>query len=615
MAMYNTPSWLSTKGYSAEESPYRGEDNFSSNALHRFLSLSPDAVNTDLSSIRTVSSVPSQIIPVESPASIRYAERVDEHQASVYAMCTYWYSACSIFSTVTNNIAGNALRDGIEWHPLFESKCPRCGTSYPATVTYCTVCTYEGEFLVPDESQKDLFINYEGGSMLDKVNRHGWDLMDLAHWFAIASLVYNQPICLAKSAYIVDQYENLPKEGGQVIQEFVPISPIHARMLYDEVGAPGNGTMFRISDRKHKYHITDEHVAETGRTKEGFKLYPAKWEIAFDEGNAGDGVLYTEKEIYHRTFGLTSLNYGTPIATLVSTDIRAWIAYEKRIEMYLSRGHPPGFVVINGIDPDAFQSLRKDIALTMREDPYNIPIISTPPIQDKLTNIKWLPVMSEPSENMIELKQELLERIVSAFGSSILMYNDTEAMKGTAGPEAQMSITDRTLTNMRRHLNKFFAWILTKFPQITDWGLRVVQPSDNAARDKLEEENRQLVNAQLYKALGFQVKSQKDGQIEISETPAEFDPLTRLLDPAMTDPTTMERIDGIEGAPKKDVYGQVARESDADRVTKTMKKYPSKTPPPDDPLDFSFKSGEVEITPEEFGRIVASAIKSGVRFK
>lgn len=283
--------------------------------------------------------------------------------------------------------------------------------------------------------------------------------------------------------------------------------------------------------------------------------------------------------------------------------------------MYLSRGHPPGFVVINGIDPDAFQSLRKDIALTMREDPYNIPIISTPPIQDKVTNIKWLPVMSEPSENMISLKQELLERIVSAFGSSILMYNDTEAMKGTAGPEAQMSLTDRTLTNMRRHINKFFKWILSKFPAITDWGLRVVEPSDNAARDRLEEENRQLVNAQLYKALGFQIKSQKDGQIEISETPAEFDPLTRLLDPAMTDPTTMERIDGIEGSPKKEIYGDIAHEDDAERVTKGAKKYPSKTPPPEDSLDFTFKSGEITVSPEELGRVIAAAMKSGVRFK
>lgn len=614
MAMYDSPLWLSQKGYSAEESPYRGDD-FSANALRNFLSVSHMATNTDLSTVRTVSSVPSRIIAVDSPESIRYAERVDEHQASVYAMCTYWYTSCSILSTVINNIASNSLRDGIEWHPLFESKCPQCGTPYPATVTYCTVCKFEGEFIVPDESQKSLFVNYEGTSMLDKVNKHGWDLMDLAHWFSVSSLVYNQPICLAKSVYIVDEYENLPEEGGQVLQEFVPISPIHARMHYDERGAPGNGTMFRLSDRKHKYHITDKGIAETGRTKEGYKLYPARWEIAFDEGNAGDGVLYTDKEIYHKTFGLTSLNYGTPIATLISTDIRAWIAYEKRIEMYLSRGHPPGFLIINGIDPDAFQSLRKDVALTMREDPYNIPIISTPPIQDKVTNIKWLPVMSEPSENMISLKQELLERIVSAFGSSILMYNDTEAMKGTAGPEAQMSITDRTLTNMRRHLNKFFSWILSKFPMITDWGLRVVEPSDNAARDRLEEENRQLVNAQLYKALGFQVKSQKDGQIEISETPAEFDPLTRLLDPAMTDPTTMERIDGIEGSPKKDVYGEIATEADAERVTRTAKKYPSKTSPPEDSLDFTFKSGEIEVTPEQLGRIVAAVMQSGVRLR
>lgn len=613
MATYDTSFWLSLKGYSTEESPYRDvDDNISSNALRNFLTLGHTATNTNVNSIRTVSALPSSIISVESPESIRYAERVDEHQASVYAMCTYWYSSCSILSTVTNNIVSNALRDGIEWHPLFESKCPNCKTPYPATVSYCSVCEFEGKFLTPDESQKGLFINYEGGSMLDKVNKHGWDLMDLAHWFALTSLVYNQPICLAKSAYLVDEYENVHEEQ---IQEFVPVSPIHARMHYDERGAPGNGTMFRISDRRRKYHITDKDVAETGRTKEGYRLYPARWEIAFDEGNAGDGVLYTDKEIYHKTFGLTSINYGTPIATLLATDIRAWIAYEKRIEMYLSRGHPPGFLIINGIDPDAFQSLRKDVSLTMRDDPYNIPIISTPPIQDKVTNIKWLPVMSEPSENMISLKQELLERIVSAFGSSILMYNDTEAMKGTAGPEAQMSITDRTLTTMRRHINKFFSWIISKFPTITDWGLRVVEPSDNAARDKLEEENRQLVNAQLYKALGFQIKSQKDGQIEISETPAEFDPLTRLLDPAMTDPTTMERIDGIEGSPDKDVYGEVATEADAERVTRSAEKYPSKTPLPEDSLDFAFKSDGVVISAEEFGRAFAAAVRSGVRFK
>lgn len=535
---------------------------------------------------RTVGGLKSQLISIDSPETLTYKKGDDTYFSSIYNLATYYFTNCSIFSSTVIRLKDEALRSGIEWSPKFETKCPVCDEEFSTAVTKCVVCGFEGSFVKPVLSQRKLFTNWQGGSMIDKSNRYGWDLYDLCNWFIVSSLVYNQPICLCKSIYVANQYEDITAE---IPQEFVPIPSTNARMIYDNKGNPGNGTGFRVTNRINKIDMYNGDVVKSGRTTEGFHVYPARWEIMKDSGNTGNGTLYSDKEIYHKTFGLTSINYGMPRSMLIATDIKAWIAFETRIEKYLSTGHPQGVFVINGITPNAFQTLRKDIEIQMKSDPYAIPMMGIPPIQDKVNNAKWIPFMDEPTKGLIELKQELLERIVSAFGSSQLMTNDTDAMKGATNDELQFSVIDRTLESIRSHVNGFLAWMLTKYPEITDWNLRVIEPSDDQRRGELDEENRRLINAQLYKNLGFEVVSQNDGYIEISKTPATYDPISRMLGPALTDETGTEDVKGEDDLP-------------------------SKTDAPEDLLDLSMKDGE-GVDAELFGRAFAEAMRSGVKFK
>jgi hypothetical protein len=64
--------------------------------------------------------------------------------------------------------------------------------------------------------------------------------------FLIIGLTYNQPVILCKSTYLVDQHKSVIEEFPQ---EFVPISPAKAKMIYDETGSPGNDTAFCLEDR------------------------------------------------------------------------------------------------------------------------------------------------------------------------------------------------------------------------------------------------------------------------------------------------------------------------------------------------------------------------------
>lgn len=165
----------------------------------------------------------------------------------------------------------------------------------------------------------------------------------------------------------------------------------------------------------------------------------------------------------------------------------------------------------------------------MREDPYTIPVIGIPPASDKATSTKWHPFAADPTEAMIQVKQELMQRISAVFGMSGLFLGDTEAMRGNGNESHQVAILDRNLVIIRGFVNKFLNWIVHKYKGITDWELKVVEPPDNQSIDEAEKFNKELINAKLAKDLGFEIISQNDGKIEISATPMNYDPLGSLF--------------------------------------------------------------------------------------
>ena len=472
----------------------------------------------------------TDILEPAAPKSMDYRNRKSTFYVDQYARASYYFNHCSIFATTVLRTTQEALRNGIEWKAKFQCKCPRCSTQFPRTTRKCKNCGFEGTMLEPDETQKDLLVNWEGTSLFDKANRNGWDLLQLVRSFLIVSLVYNQPVILCKSAYFTDAHGNVIEEFPQ---EFMPISPAKAKMIYDESGSPGDNTGFSVLDRAQSVLLTDPDVEKeiftTGYYKDR-RYYPCRWCITeTDGGTEGSGEYFADQEIYHDTYILPSITYGTPLCLLVEADIRAWMALELRIEKYFSTGHPLGAFVVNNITPESTAKLQQSIRIQMREDPYTIPVLGIPPASDKATSTKWHPFATDPTEAMIAVKQELLQRITAIFGMSGLFLGDTDAMRGNGNEGHQVAILDRNLGVIRTYANKFLAWIIKKYKGITDWDIVVVQPPDNQSLDEAEKFNKQLLNAKLAKDLGFEIISQNDGIVEISATPQSYDPLQAMF--------------------------------------------------------------------------------------
>lgn len=469
----------------------------------------------------------SDILSAPTPKSVEFENKNSSYYVDLYTRASYYFFHCSILSTVILRITQEALKNGVAWKAKFQSKCPKCHTEYERSMRKCTQCNYEGEMLVPDKSQQKLLINYEGGSLFDKANRNGWSLLQLCRSFIIITLTYNQPIILCKSTYLINQ------ENKEVIdefpQEFIPISPAKCKMIYDLSGTPTDGWGFSIDDRGNSVNLDSEEIINTGYFN-GKRIYPAYWVISpEDGGQEGSGDAYGEPEIFHTTFGLPSLTYGMPLSLLVESDIRAWMAMELRIEKYYSVGHPSGLFVINNTTNESLSTVQQAIRVQMKDDPYTIPIIGIPPASDKVTSTKWHPLADNPTEQMMIVKSELQERVCAIYGMQGLFINDISSLKGNANDLQQMAVMDRNLVSVRACIDEFLKFVKSKYKGITDWDLKVVQPPDNQSLNEAEKFNKSLMNAKLAKELGFDIISQADGLVEVSNTPRSYDPIKSLF--------------------------------------------------------------------------------------
>jgi len=471
----------------------------------------------------------SNILSAPTPKNIEYRNRNSQYFVDQYRRASFYFFNCSILSTVVIRICLEALRNGIEWVPKFQSKCPRCGETFQRSMRLCSSCGFEGDMLKPDTTQQKLLINWEGGSLFDKVNENGWTLLQLCRSFLTISLTYNQPVILCKSVYLVDEHVNVLEE---IPQQFIPLSPSKARMIFDDSGTPGDGYGFSLDDRTTNVDLYSDEIKNTGYFN-GKRIYPARWSIfENDGGQETSGEYYASPEIYCSHYGVDSMTYGLPLSLLVESDVRAWIAMELRVEKYYSVGHPQGIFVINNAGPDALATVTQTIKIQMKDDPYTIPIIGIPPSSDKVTSTKWHPLADNPTEQMMAVKSELQQRISAIFGVSGLFTGDTNSLKGNSNESSLMDIMDRNLVGIRTHVNDFLKFIKSKYKGIVDWELRVVEPPDNQSIDEAEEFNKNLMNAKMAKDLGFDIISQKDGKIEISYTPRKLDPIKSLFQPA-----------------------------------------------------------------------------------
>lgn len=536
------------------------------------------------------------ILNISAPKSLDYFEEASMYFVSTYQRASYYFYNCSILSTVIRKIAEEALRNGIEFVPRFQSKCPRCGTEYENTTKRCRVCGYKGEMHTPDLTQKDLLINWRGHSLLEEVNRNGWTMQDLAASFTILSLVYNQPLILCKSLYAVD------KDGvaiDEIPQEFVPIAPTKARMLYDTTGEPGKGLGFTLENRSNVYDMNDISQPESCGYHDGKRLYPARWCVSeADGGWDTEATYYANEEIFHKVYSIPSMTYGTPFSTLIEYDIRAWISLEMRVEKYYNTGHPQGIFAVSGITPEQLATIQQSIREQMVDDPYSMPMMGIPPGGgDTVKTAKWFQLADNPTGDMMEVKSELQQRIAGAYGVSGIFLGDVHSIKGNSNETQQLTIMDRNLAGVRSHINAFLKWIVSKYKGITDWTLRVTEPADEQTRKQAEDLNKELINAQIAQKLGFPIISLIDNKIEIGDTPMN---IQQTISETLGDG---QSINDLEAS----MFGTDIGDS-SDLGRNMMRDVSIRSNP------YSEKS-DITLTPEQVGRVIAELVKNGVKIE
>ena len=541
----------------------------------------------------------SEVLKVPAPKSIDFFRETSTYFVSIYQRASYYFYNCSILNTVIRKIVDESLRNGLEFVPRFQSKCPRCGTEYETTTKECKVCHYNGVMKTPDYSQKELLVNWRGQDLMKEVNRNGWSLQDLTASLLIQTLVYNQPLILCKSLYVVDEHGNALDE---IPQEFIPIAPTKARYQYDERGEPGKGTGFKLRDRTTVFDMNTPNPLESG-FHEGQRLYPARWCVSEADGGWESGATYyANEEIFHKVYSVPSMTYGTPICTLIEFDIRAWIAMEMRIEKYYNTGHPQGIFVVSGITPSQLATIQQSIREQMIDDPYQMPMMGIPPGGgDTVKTAKWFQLADNPTGDMMQVKAELQQRVSGAFGVSGLFLGDVHSIKGNSNETQQMAVMDRNLTGIRNFANTFLDWVTCKYKGLTDWVIRIVEPADEQTRKQAEDLNKELINAQLAQEIGFPIIGLTDNKIEIGSNPINIPQLNDIVGGKSSNaPAAGVSLNDQESH----LFGVDVGDS-ADVGRNMMRAVSSRG------LDKEKADSNV-ITAEKLGRVMASLIKSGV---
>lgn len=559
----------------------------------------------------------ANIIPIDAPKSMDFFEETSVYFVSLYQRASYYFQNCSILSTVIRKIPDEAMRSGLEIAPRFQAKCPKCHQEYDNNVKKCKVCGYDGPMTKPNYTEKKLLMNWKGQSLLKEANRNGWSLQDLCSDVIILTLVYNQPLILCKSKYAVDENGNAVDE---IPQEFVPISPTKARMLYDETGTPGKGVGFTLRDRTSVHPLVDEtNIARSGYY-EGQRLYPARWCVSIADGGWDQECnYYADTEVFHKVYSVPSMTYGTPICSLIEYDIRAWIAMEMRIERYYNTGHPQGIFAISGITPEQLNTIQKSINEQMIDDPYRMPMMGIPPGGgDTVKTAKWFQLADNPTGDMMQVKAELQQRIAGAFGVSGLFLGDVHSIKGNSNEQQQMAIMDRNLTSIRGFINAFLDWVVSKYKGVNDWTIRIIEPADEQTRKQAEDLNKELVNAQLAKEVGFPIISLTDGKIEYGDSPIDIPGLDNMSLATPSNPYGSASGGSGPAMSKSKPPPLNEQEShlfgtdigDSSDVGRNMIRNVSRTN-----TDIDRTKSAYSVSPEQVGRILAEMIKNGVRIE
>lgn len=435
---------------------------------------------------------------------------------SYYNLMDYYRSEVSILDTVIMRSVTEIFRYGIDFEPAFTVKCENCGSEYQNNVKVCPHCN-SSKLRRPEEGQKDYFVRPDGTSFLDEVNDNQQTLKDLMRMYGESEYQNNQAYLLCVTGDIIN-------EDGQLQTsyplEFICVDPKFVRYLYDETAEPGKTYGFTLDDRNSLIPLPNDPTAFNDRTEDGRIIYPAYWQVGDSYGGNGLYWTYTKDEVYQDHWFRQSMTYGIPHWLSIEDDLLTYHFIEKHNLKKYQYGYVRKIVILPGFDEEVVQDMARGIQDVLSKNDNSIPIVGLPPAPPGVTpqQASTLELGTENSSDLIQVKNDIRDRICAQAGVPNLFSGDVMGSGGLNNESQQITTFDRYLMDKYDYADRALDWILSWFPKITDWKLRVVRPSKADVANKKMLEDIQV--AQGMKNLGFQVVY-TNGEFTYSEHPVE----------------------------------------------------------------------------------------------
>jgi len=435
----------------------------------------------------------------------------------MYALMDWYRSEVSVLSTIIMRSVQELFRYDLELRPRFYLKCVDCGYESQTIIDTCPVCG-KHRLRHPDASQKEYFKRPNGKSFIEEANDNRQSLKDVLMAYADSQYQNNQAYitCITGDIY--------NKETGHLERayplEFISFDPKFVKYLYDDTGKPGRIYGFTRDNRNRLIDLSQTPEVLDDLSAEGKELYPAAWQIGSNYGGTGRFWLYTEDEVYQDHWFRQSLIYGIPTWYDIEDDLLTYHYIEKHNLKKYKYGYVRKMVILPGFGPDDVEDLTKGIQDILAKNDNSIPIICTPPQMANVAEMhaQTLELGTESSSDLIQVKNEIRDRLCAHGGVPNLFAGDVEASGGMNNESQQITIFDRYLLGPYNRVDRLCKWIMEWFPQITDWELVLMRPSKAYTNVKRTMDRAQ--EAQMMKQLGYD-QAYNNGQYWYTEEPID----------------------------------------------------------------------------------------------
>ena len=453
---------------------------------------------------------------VGRPSNILFRMTNRSYWWQYYALMDYYRSEVSIMDTIISRSVTEIFRYGIDWDPAFAVKCVDCGNEYQNNVKVCPYCNSK-RLVRPEEKQKDYFVRPDGTSFIDECNNNQQSLKDLCRMYAESQYQNNQSYLVVITGDVIDN------KTKQLIKsyplEFICVDPKFARMLYDETAEPGKTYGFTMDNRQELIPLPDDGELHD-KTIDGRDIYPAYWQIGDSVGAGGAYWLYTKDEVYQNHWFKQSMTYGLPHWMSIEDDLLTYHYIEKHSLKKYKYGYVRKIVILPGFDQKTIKAVARGVQDVLAKNDNSIPIVGLPPAPPG-TNPQPATTLEMGAENgsdLLSQKNDIRDRLCAHVGVPNLFAGDVENGGGLNNESQQITTFDRYLMDKYDFTDDMLDWILSWFPKITDWKLRVRRPSKADQANKQLQEEIQIASGM--KNLGFQV-TYTNGEFVYSEKPID----------------------------------------------------------------------------------------------